>query len=146
MPSETETQGAEVNQGAQAVPSPVPTDLKRLEAGLDALETPRSEKRKFRSFLFTLLSPLIAIVAILLIWQIDRWDRVFFFGPGAKVDLFAALGAKRPEFILFRPFHFGATAWAVYDGCHTKFSSKTTQSQFKRDLALEWLRFHVAIL
>ena len=58
MPSETDTQGAEVNEGAQASTGPVPTDLKRLEAGLDALETPRSEKRKFSSFLFTLLSPL----------------------------------------------------------------------------------------
>jgi len=65
MQSETHTQGTAV--------AAVPTDLKRLESGLDALETPRAEKRKFRSFLFTLLSPLIAIGAILILWQIIIW-------------------------------------------------------------------------
>ena len=103
MPSETETQGAEVNQGAQAVPSPVPTDLKRLEAGLDALETPRSEKRKFRSFLFTLLSPLIAIVAILLIWQIVIWLqwKPDYIIPSPH-DVWDALGRQSAQDILWQ--------------------------------------------
>ena len=67
MPSETGTQDASSTGGA------VPSDLKRLEAGLDALETPRAEKRSIGAFLFTLLSPLIAIVAILIIWQTIIW-------------------------------------------------------------------------
>jgi len=67
MPSDTGTQGASTTDSA------VPTDLKRLEAGLDALETPRVQKRSIGSFLFTLMSPLIAIVAILIIWQIIIW-------------------------------------------------------------------------
>ena len=67
MPSDTGTQGASTTESA------IPTDLKRLEAGLDALETPRAQKRSISSFLFTLMSPLIAIVAILIIWQIIIW-------------------------------------------------------------------------
>jgi hypothetical protein len=44
-----------------------------------------------------------------------RGDGVFFFGPGAQVDLLAALGAEWTEFVRFDPLDFFGTGRAAYD-------------------------------
>ncbi len=92
MPSETEFQSS---SGV--------TDLKRLESGLDALETPRSEKRSIGAFLFTLVSPLIAIAAILIIWQIIIWLQ---WQPNyiipAPSEVWTALGEQAKADILWQ--------------------------------------------
>lgn len=44
-------------------------ELRRLEAGLDNLDQPRAPRRG-RSFLIGLLSPLLAIAAIIAVWQV----------------------------------------------------------------------------
>jgi hypothetical protein len=54
----------------QVLDSPRRTDLSRLEAGLDALETGGREKPSVKSVMARALSPLIAIVVIIVIWQI----------------------------------------------------------------------------
>ncbi len=97
MPSETELQSAGASGGA------IPTDLKRLESGLDALETPRQEKRKVGSFLFTLVSPLIAIFAILILWQIIIWLQwqPDYIIPSPH-DVWDALGAQASQEILWQ--------------------------------------------
>jgi D-amino-acid dehydrogenase len=43
-------------------------------------------------------------------------NRVFLFGPGAQVDLFAALRAERTELVLRRPFDFLGAGGAGYNG------------------------------
>lgn len=45
-------------------------ELRALESGLDALETKQSKARNPRAALFKVFSPLIAIVFIIVIWQI----------------------------------------------------------------------------
>jgi NitT/TauT family transport system permease protein len=62
MPPETLTQST-----AQA------SELSRLEAGLDNLETAGKQHTKVRSVFARALSPLIAIAVIILIWQIVIW-------------------------------------------------------------------------
>lgn len=52
------------------------TELSRLEAGLDNLETGGREKPSTKAFLARLLSPLIAIAVIIVIWQIVFWLRL----------------------------------------------------------------------
>lgn len=49
------------------------SDLKRLESGLDNLETGGRQKASAKSYFARLLSPLIAIAVIILIWQIVIW-------------------------------------------------------------------------
>src|SRR5450830_199211 len=58
------------------------------------------------------------IVFVLLLRQVDGGNRVFLFGPGAEIDLFAAVRAKWTEFVFLSPFHLGAASGAVYDCCH----------------------------
>ena len=53
-----------------SVDTTTPTDLKRLEAGLDNLETGGRQKTSAKSYVARLLSPLIAIAVIVIIWQI----------------------------------------------------------------------------
>ncbi|MFA7323852.1 MAG: ABC transporter permease [Candidatus Nanopelagicales bacterium] len=79
------------------------TDLKRLESGLDALETPRHQKRNVKSFLFTLLSPLIAIAAVALIWQIIIWLQLqpHYIIPSPH-DVWDALAAQAKQDILWQ--------------------------------------------
>lgn len=49
------------------------SELSRLEAGLDALETTSKQKTSITGVFARALSPLIAIAAIILIWQIVIW-------------------------------------------------------------------------
>jgi NitT/TauT family transport system permease protein len=49
------------------------SELSRLEAGLDALETTNRQKTSVTRVFARALSPLIAIAAIILIWQIVIW-------------------------------------------------------------------------
>jgi len=49
------------------------SDLKRLESGLDNLETGGRQKASAKSYFARLLSPLIAIAVIIVIWQIVIW-------------------------------------------------------------------------
>lgn len=66
------------------------TDLKRLESGLDNLETGGREKPSAKSYLARLLSPLIAIAVIVLIWQVVFWMQLqpdyILPGPGQVLD------------------------------------------------------------
>ncbi|MDD2857374.1 MAG: ABC transporter permease [Candidatus Nanopelagicales bacterium] len=103
MPSDTGTSGLNPSDQAAARASVAPTDLKRLESGLDALETPRTEQRKFSAFLFTLLSPIIAIVAILLIWQVVIWLQwqPSYIIPSPS-DVWTALGKQVEAEILWQ--------------------------------------------
>lgn len=48
-------------------------DLKRLEAGLDNLETGGRQKASVTSYVARLVAPVVAIVAVILIWQIVIW-------------------------------------------------------------------------
>ena len=43
---------------------------------------------------------------------------VLFFGPGAEVDLLAALTTERTVFVGLGPFDFPAAGRAIDDGCH----------------------------
>lgn len=67
MPPET-TSGA-----ASSVDLTTNADLKRLESGLDNLESASAPRSSAKSYLGRLLSPLIAIAAIIIIWQIVFW-------------------------------------------------------------------------
>jgi NitT/TauT family transport system permease protein len=49
------------------------SDLKRLEAGLDNLETGGRHRPSAKGYFARLLSPLIAIAVIIVIWQIVVW-------------------------------------------------------------------------
>ena len=52
-------------------------------------------------------------------WIVERVggrDRVFLFGPGAQVDLFAAIRAEGAVFVGRGPFDFGGAGRAMTDG------------------------------
>lgn len=57
---------------SSTVPAEAP-DLGRLEAGLDNLEIGPARARDIRGTLMRAVSPLIAIVAIIVIWQVVIW-------------------------------------------------------------------------
>ena len=94
MPAEVET--PDVSSGNDL-------DLKRLESGLDALETPATHKFSVKKYLFSLLSPLIAIGAVILIWQIIiwlQWQPDYIIPSPAQV--WAALGQQAENQILWQ--------------------------------------------
>ena len=57
----------------QSVDTTTSSDLKRLESGLDNLETGGQRGPGAKTYFARLLSPLIAIAVIILIWQIVFW-------------------------------------------------------------------------
>ena len=57
----------------QNVDTTTASDLKRLEAGLDNLETGGQHGPGAKTYLARLLSPLIAIAVIIVIWQVVFW-------------------------------------------------------------------------
>lgn len=74
----------------QSLDGSTATDLKRLESGLDNLETGGRQKQSAKTYLARLLSPLIAIAVIILIWQIVFWLQLqpdyILPGPGQVLD------------------------------------------------------------
>ncbi len=95
MPVETGTQEVPAGGGKDL-------DLKRLESGLDALETPAHVKRNIKGYFFSLLSPLIAIAAVLVIWQIVIWLQwqPDYIIPSPR-DVWDALGRQVEQQILW---------------------------------------------
>lgn len=74
------------------------TDLKRLESGLDNLETGGTHGPGAKTYLARLLSPLIAIAVIVLIWQIVFWLKLqpdyVLPGPLQVLDALQAQAAQ----------------------------------------------------
>ena len=81
-----------------SVDTTTPTDLKRLEAGLDNLETGGRQKTSAKSYVARLLSPLIAIAVIIIIWQIAFALKVqpdyVLPGPGQVWDALSQQAAQ----------------------------------------------------
>ena len=81
-----------------SVDTTTPTDLKRLEAGLDNLETGGRQKTSAKSYVARLLSPLIAIAVIVIIWQIAFALKVqpdyVLPGPGQVWDALSQQAAQ----------------------------------------------------
>jgi NitT/TauT family transport system permease protein len=79
------------------------SDLKRLESGLDNLETGGQHKPSATSYLGRLLSPLIAIGVIILIWQIVSWMQLQpdYVLPG-PLQVFEALRVQAEQDLLWQ--------------------------------------------
>lgn len=79
------------------------TDLKRLESGLDNLETGSRQKPSAKSYFARLLSPLIAIAVIIVIWQIVFWMQLQpdFILPGPQ-QVFEALRVQAEQDLLWQ--------------------------------------------
>ena len=79
------------------------SDLKRLEAGLDNLETGGKQKPSAKGYLARLLSPLIAIAVIILIWQIVFWLQLQpdYVLP-APLQVFEALRVQAEQDLLWQ--------------------------------------------
>jgi NitT/TauT family transport system permease protein len=79
------------------------TDLKRLEAGLDNLETGTRQKPSVKSYFARLLSPLIAIAVIILVWQIVFWMQLQpdYVLPGPQ-QVFEALRVQAEQDLLWQ--------------------------------------------
>jgi len=80
------------------VETKVPSDLSRLEAGLDALETGGRQKASVQSVIGRALSPLIAIAAVIVIWQIvflSGWQPEYVIpSPGQVWDALSNQAAQ----------------------------------------------------
>ena len=85
------------------VDTTTPTDLSKLEAGLDNLETTTRQSEGVKTYLARLLSPLIAIAVIILIWQIVFWLQLQpdYVLPG-PVQVWDALVAQAQQDILWQ--------------------------------------------
>jgi NitT/TauT family transport system permease protein len=87
----------------QSVDGTTSTDLKRLESGLDNLETGGRQKPSAKTYVARLLSPLIAIAVIILIWQIVFWMQLqpvyILPGPG---QVFEALRVQAEQDLLWQ--------------------------------------------
>ena len=73
-------------------------------------------------------------------------DDVFFFGPCAKINLFATFGTKRAPAIRFFPFNLAGTRWAIDDLHYRRECLEITQREFKRHITLICLGLHIATL
>lgn len=79
------------------------SDLKRLESGLDNLETGGHKGPGAKTYLARLLSPLIAIAVIILIWQIVFWMQLQpdYVLPG-PLQVLDALTAQAEQDLLWQ--------------------------------------------
>jgi NitT/TauT family transport system permease protein len=87
----------------QSLDTTTSSDLKRLEAGLDNLETGGRHKPSATTYFARLLSPLIAIAVIILIWQIVFWMQLQpdYVLPGPQ-QVFEALKAQAEQDLLWQ--------------------------------------------
>ncbi len=83
--------------------TPATDDLGQLESGLDNLETGSRQRPSIKSSILKLLSPLIAIVAVIAIWQFIiylQWQPEWIIpSPKAVLD---SLGAQAEQDILWQ--------------------------------------------
>lgn len=83
--------------------TPTIDDLGQLESGLDNLETGSRPRPSLKSSILKLLSPLIAIVAVIVIWQVIiylQWQPEWIIpSPKAVLD---SLGAQAEQEILWQ--------------------------------------------
>ena len=79
------------------------SDLGRLEAGLDNLETQTTQRGSVKSYFGRLLSPLIAIAVIVIIWQIVFWLQLQpdYVLPG-PMQVWDALQVQREQDLLWQ--------------------------------------------
>lgn len=86
-----------------ATTSTATDDLGQLESGLDNLETGSRQRPSLKSSILKLLSPLIAIVAVIVIWQVIiylQWQPEWIIpSPKAVLD---SLGAQAEQDILWQ--------------------------------------------
>ena len=82
--------------------TPTDSDLGRLEAGLDNLETRTTQRGSIKSYLGRLLSPLIAIAVIIVVWQIVFWLQLQpdYVLPG-PLQVWNALEVQREQDLLW---------------------------------------------
>lgn len=82
--------------------TPADSDLGRLEAGLDNLETRTTQRGSIKSYLGRLLSPLIAIAVIIVVWQIVFWLQLQpdYVLPG-PLQVWNALEVQREQDLLW---------------------------------------------
>ena len=89
---------------------------------------------------------LVSAVGVKIIGGGVAGDDVFFFGPCAKINLFATFGTKRAPAIRFFPFNLAGTRWAIDDRYHRSEFLEIAQREFKRHITLIHLGLHIATL